>query len=97
MKHFLKNKDIDLRSKVLLYMTGPLNALLWGCESWNLSKKTLTNSTFSITQPSDGYLELKCYKSKKKESKTQQLENFLETYKKSIFILNAAPGPTLEK
>ena len=41
MKHFLTNRDVDLRSKVLLYMTGPLNALLWGCESWNLSKKNI--------------------------------------------------------
>ena len=41
MRHFLKNNDIDLQSKFLLYMTGPLNVLLWGCESWNLSKKNI--------------------------------------------------------
>ena len=31
-----------------------------------------------------------------KESKTQQLENNLETYRKTVFILNATPGPMLE-
>ena len=39
IKHFLKNRDTDLCSKTLLYMTGPLNALLWGYESWNSQKK----------------------------------------------------------
>jgi hypothetical protein len=41
MKLFFKGKDVDLRAKVLLYVGGPLNALLWGAESWNLSKTNL--------------------------------------------------------
>ncbi len=41
MKHFFKGKDVDLRAKALLYVGGPLNALLWGAESWNLSKTNL--------------------------------------------------------
>lgn len=39
MEQFLKAKVVDLRSKILLYGCRPLSALLWGCESWNLSKK----------------------------------------------------------
>jgi hypothetical protein len=27
--------------KYLGYVAGPLNAILWGCESWNLTKKNL--------------------------------------------------------
>jgi hypothetical protein len=38
MKHFFKGKDIDLRAKALLYICGPINALLWGAESWSLTK-----------------------------------------------------------
>jgi hypothetical protein len=41
MKHFFKAKDVDLRAKALLYIGGPINALLWGAKSWNLSKKNL--------------------------------------------------------
>jgi hypothetical protein len=41
MKHFFKGKDVDLRAKALLYIGGPLNALLWGAELWSLSKQNL--------------------------------------------------------
>jgi hypothetical protein len=41
MKHLFKGKDINLRAKALLYIGGPFNALLWGAESWNLSKTNL--------------------------------------------------------
>jgi hypothetical protein len=41
MKNFFKCKDVDLRAKALLYIGGPINALLWGAESWNLSKQNL--------------------------------------------------------
>jgi hypothetical protein len=40
-KHFFDNKDVDQRIKYQVYTSGPLNALLWGCESWNLTKKNL--------------------------------------------------------
>jgi hypothetical protein len=39
-RHFFDNKDVDRRVKTQVYTTAPLNALLWGCESWNLTKKT---------------------------------------------------------
>jgi hypothetical protein len=38
---FLHRKDVDLRAKALLYIGGPLNALIWGAESWNLLKQNL--------------------------------------------------------
>jgi hypothetical protein len=40
-RHFLRGKDVDLRAKALLYFGSPLNALLWGAESWNLSMHNL--------------------------------------------------------
>jgi hypothetical protein len=40
-RHFFNNKDINRRIKKEIYIAGPLNALLWGCESWNLMKKNL--------------------------------------------------------
>jgi hypothetical protein len=44
-KHFFSNKDIDKRIKSEIYVAGPLNALLWGCESWNLTKRNLNKLT----------------------------------------------------
>jgi len=38
-KTFFDNKDVDKRIKAQIYVAGPLNALLWGCESWNLTKR----------------------------------------------------------
>ena len=40
-KHFFDNKDIDKKIKAEIYIAGPLNALLWGCEAWNLTKNNL--------------------------------------------------------
>ncbi len=40
-KHFFNNKDVDCRVKAQVYIAGPLNALLWGYQSWNLNKKNL--------------------------------------------------------
>ena len=41
MKFILKNKDVNLNTKIFLYTTAPLQALLWGAESWSLSKTNL--------------------------------------------------------
>jgi hypothetical protein len=38
-KTFFDNKDVDKRIKAQIYVAGPLNALLWGCKSWNLTKR----------------------------------------------------------
>jgi hypothetical protein len=39
---FFDNKDVDKRIKAQIYVAGPLNALLWGCETWNLMKRNLS-------------------------------------------------------
>ena len=40
-KYFFDNKDVDKRIKTEIYVAGPLNALLWRCEAWNLTKDNL--------------------------------------------------------
>ena len=40
-KHFFDNRDVDKRIKAEIYVAGPLNALLWGCEAWNVTKDNL--------------------------------------------------------
>jgi hypothetical protein len=40
-KHFFDNRDIGKKIKAEIYIAGPLNALLWGCEAWNLTKNNL--------------------------------------------------------
>ena len=39
--HVFQSKEIDLKTKHLIYITGPLNTLLWGCESWSLKESLL--------------------------------------------------------
>jgi hypothetical protein len=39
LHHFFSCCNIDLRTKYNIYVTCPLNALLWGCETWNSSAK----------------------------------------------------------
>jgi hypothetical protein len=39
--HFFSCQDVDLRTKYNKYVSCPLNALLWGCETWNLLAKNL--------------------------------------------------------
>ena len=38
LKFFWQTKEVDMRSKCLIFMAIPLNLLLWGCESWALTK-----------------------------------------------------------
>ena len=40
-KYFFDNKDVDKRIKTKIYVAGPCNALLRGCETWNLTKDNL--------------------------------------------------------
>jgi hypothetical protein len=44
-KHFFNNKDVDKRIKSEIYIAALLNALIWGCESWNLTKPNLNKLT----------------------------------------------------
>jgi len=37
LRHYFSCKDVKLRVKYWVYITGPLNVLLWGSKSWNLS------------------------------------------------------------
>jgi hypothetical protein len=38
-QHFFNNKDIDIRMKLNIFTLFVINAILWGCEIWNLSGK----------------------------------------------------------
>jgi hypothetical protein len=40
-KTFLDNKDVSKKFKCQKYIAGPLNALLWGCTTWNLKRRNL--------------------------------------------------------
>ena len=40
-KTFFDNKDVSRKVKCQIYTAGPLNALLWGCETWNLTRRNL--------------------------------------------------------
>jgi hypothetical protein len=54
-RHFVKCRDIDIRVKYQIYTAGPLNALLWGCETWNISEKNKKNFRAAITPASNEY------------------------------------------
>jgi hypothetical protein len=41
MQIFFDSKGVSHSIKTQIYIAGPLNALLWSCESWNLIKKNL--------------------------------------------------------
>ena len=38
LRHLFKSRDVDRRVKYLIYLAAPINTLLWGSESWNLSR-----------------------------------------------------------
>ena len=38
LKFFWQAKEVDVKSKYLIYMAMPMNLLLWGCESWAMTK-----------------------------------------------------------
>ena len=38
LRFYWKSKQVDLHSKYLIYQAIPINLLLWGCESWALTK-----------------------------------------------------------
>jgi len=39
LRPFFQNKSVSIRAKKLIFMAIPLNILLWGVESWALTKK----------------------------------------------------------
>ena len=38
LNFFWQAKEVDVKSKYLIYMAMPMNLLLWGCESWAMTK-----------------------------------------------------------
>jgi hypothetical protein len=38
-QNFFNNKDVDIRMKLNIYTSFVINAILLGCEIWNLSSK----------------------------------------------------------
>ena len=40
-KHLIDAKDISQTIKYWFYVTGPLNTILWGAESWNMSQANI--------------------------------------------------------
>jgi len=41
LRHFFACDDIARKVKYQVYAAGPLNTLLWGCRSWNMTKNNL--------------------------------------------------------
>ena len=41
LKFFWSSEKVDIHAKYLIYMAVPLNLLLWGCESWATTKKSI--------------------------------------------------------
>lgn len=39
--HFFSCRDVDIQNKHNIYIAFPLNSLLWGCKTWNLTSKNL--------------------------------------------------------
>lgn len=38
LNFFWQAKEVEVRSKYQIYMAIPLNLLLWGCKSWDITK-----------------------------------------------------------
>jgi hypothetical protein len=41
LRKFFSSRDVSLDIKLKLYLTPPLNTVLWGCEAWALLKPDL--------------------------------------------------------
>ena len=41
LRHFFDCNDVNRKVKYWVYAAGPLNTLLWGCKSWNLTEPNL--------------------------------------------------------
>ena len=79
LKHF-SSKDVDPQIKYWVYIAGPLNCLLCGCESWNIpekkKKKTQKLSSLSHQKNSRNHLEQsKRRKNHKRRSQIPLLPN----------------------
>ena len=41
LRHFFACNDVDRKVKYWVYAASPLNTLLWGCKSWNMTEQNL--------------------------------------------------------
>ena len=76
-KHFFDNKDVDNRIKSQIYVAGPLNALLWGCESWNLTKNNLHKLTAFHHGAFQRILRIKWSQVRKRQIKNREVRGLL--------------------
>ena len=78
-KHFFNNKDVDKRIKSEIYIAAPLNALPWGCQSWNLTKHTLNKLTSFHHSAIKRNLGIKWSQVKEKHIKNKEVRGLLCT------------------
>ena len=76
-KFFFNNKDIDKRVKSEIFVAGPLNALLWGCELWNLTKQNLNKITAFHHSPIRQILRIWWHQVKEKHIKNKEVRGLL--------------------
>jgi hypothetical protein len=97
MKHFFKGKDIDLRTKALLYICGPINALLWGGESWNLTKHNLNNLSAFHHTAMRWILGISKKRVKDEHIKNAKIRKTFCNLPDITYCITKEYGPTLEK
>jgi hypothetical protein len=68
-RQFLECCDTDIRVKYQVCTASPLNALLWGCETWNISKKNIKNFRVAITLSSGRILKMQVEPSQRTANK----------------------------
>ena len=77
-KFFFDNTDNNKRVKLEIYIAGPLNALLWGCESWNLTKQNLNKITaFHHRSTIRQILGIRWHQFKEKHIKNKEVRGLL--------------------
>jgi len=75
LKHFFSSKDIDPQVKYWVYLTGPLNCLLWGCKSWNVMKRKQrkTQKLSSLSHQKNSWNHLDQSKRRKNHKQRSQI------------------------
>ena len=73
LKVFFDRKEVCLRSKYLIFMTIPINYLLWGCESWALCKRHLNMLQSFVNRKIRRILKLTMWDVKEQRITNEQL------------------------
>jgi hypothetical protein len=76
-KYFFDNKDVCKKIKSQIYVAGPLNALLWGCESWNLTKHNMNKLMAFHHSAIRRILGIKCNQVREKHIKNKEVRGIL--------------------